>query len=303
MDALLCAGPAAAGLHRPLTPRGQCPRGGPRPAHLRLCGFPRKKRNPLPAPPAAPRSPRGAAEAVRTLRGGRAAAAPPRPRRGCGGGAPGGRRGPLPAPASRRRATSRRSGVAPAPRFASGRGVSRGAPNNKGKFESSRRRTGCGDVREQCRCQPARPPPLKGAPGAAGGPAAGLGDRDRGGGGCAGPAPAPGSLWHCPPARGAEPMLRVTAPSLPRPPPPRSLPSAARKTRRPLGGERSGRAPRPRGCAGQGGPAARPKGPLPCPHGEPCYPSKECFAKGSGPKRPRGPGPERFQRVRPLLQR
>lgn len=54
-------------------PRGHCPRRGPRPAHLRLRGFPRKK-TPLPAvlpvPPAAPLSPRGAG------RGGPADAAP-----------------------------------------------------------------------------------------------------------------------------------------------------------------------------------------------------------------------------------
>lgn len=81
-------------------------------------------------------------------------------------GSPGPAASPLPPPAPAEAAGApRRSGAAPAPRFACGRGVSRGAPNNKDKFESSRRRTGCSDVREQCcASRPApRPPPLKGA--------------------------------------------------------------------------------------------------------------------------------------------
>ncbi|XP_050832396.1 basic proline-rich protein-like [Serinus canaria] len=201
---------------------------------------------------------------------------------------------------------------APAPHFASGRGVSRGAPNNKGKFESSRRRrrrTGCGDVREQCRCQPARPPPLKGVRGAAGGPRR----RPRGWkgrGSCTGPpalqpSAAAGSLRHCPPERGAEQILCLTAASFP---PFRAVPRAvsaaliaAWETRRPPGRERSGpsgpgRAPR--GPAGLGGPRSGQRGlRAHCPGRlyEPCDPPGECFRQEPAP---RGSGLERFQ---PLL--
>lgn len=205
-------------------PEGSAP-ARPPPRSFTPSWLPQKKDpSSCPSPRASGRPPSalGRGRSLRTLR-------PPPARRHSGSGPARQRRGGSPGRAEPRRGRGAGGGRrvpplrrAPAPRFASGRGVSRGAPNNKGKFESSRRRrrrTGCGDVREQCRCQPARPPPLKGARGSARGPRRRPGGW-KGRGACAGPPAlqppaAAGSLRHCPPGLGAEQIPRLTAPSLP----------------------------------------------------------------------------------------
>lgn len=277
-------GAGGSGAAPPARPPEQRPRRGPRPAHLRLRGFPRKK-TPLPpvlpVPPAAPRSPRGAPAAAAPAAAPTAGPErrPPAPQR-CGGSR--GRAVPRGAASASRRSGALRLRVLRAAAVSAGeRRITKASLRAAAAAAAAQAAVTSGN--NAAASPPARRP-LKAHGALPGAPAAGPGMDGREGVPVVAPALHPsaagGSLWHCPRGRGAEPILRLTAPSLPpaRPPPPSSPPSAARKTRRPPGREPSS-GPAPRGRAGPGGLRVHRPGRT----YEPWHPPRECFRQKSGP--------------------